>query len=158
METPLSDSPDGTTSISATKRIIVKLGKQGAMDFVDSKIFVVDGCAVGLLGLGYHPIVLSVCPNTLEFHGVHIGDGLCHIDGMDTRDIDQSSMWRLIHDASSLGFQRGPEAAVSAAAMQSAPSQDTSGEKNVKRIILPMPRSRVSKNRRPCEKMASSSK
>jgi len=88
------------------------------MDFVDSKVFVVDGCALGLLGLGYHPIVLSVYPNTLEFRDAHIGDGLCHIDGLGTRDIDQSSMWRLIQDASSLGFRHGPKSAVIDAAMQ----------------------------------------
>ena len=90
VETHLPDMYDGTTSIAATKWVAITLGKQGLMEFVDSDIFVVDGDALGFLGLGHHPRVLSVCPETpMELHDVLIGDALCHIDGMDTRDVDR---------------------------------------------------------------------
>ena len=113
--TPLPELEVGTTSKAATRRMVIKLGKQGSLDFIASDIFTVDGCTIGFLGLGHHPRVLEVGSDTpMGRQDVREGDALCHVNGEDTRDVDPGSMWQLMADAKTLGFQQGTPGAPSA--------------------------------------------
>ena len=48
----LPDLEIGTTRKSSTRRMVIKLGKVGSMDFVATDIFTVDGCTIGMLDRG----------------------------------------------------------------------------------------------------------